>query len=104
MDRLSDDTHTYISCLIVEQGGVEGVTEDDTVVAGFGEEPEEDDEEFSMGSINVFRSPAYKRERGLAVEDDSEIEDSFKYGEGAVSESSLLPSWSSQILYLSELM
>ncbi len=60
--------------------GAAAATEDEPE-AVFGEEPEEDDEEFAMGSINVFRSPAWKREKGLMAEDDGEdAEAGFKYG------------------------
>lgn len=68
------------------QAGVEGVTEDE--VATFGEEEVEEDEEFAMGSIEVFRSPAYKRERGLLTEEeeaaffpDTDAMDAYKAGE-----------------------
>lgn len=65
-----------------DDGAVDGVVEEETggPEAVFGEEPEEDDEEFSMSSINVFRSPAYKKERGLMAEDDEDAEEGFKYG------------------------
>lgn len=66
-----------------DDAGIDGVVPDveDVPEAVFGEEPEEDDEEFSMGSINAFRSPAYKKEKGLMVDnDDADAEAEFKYG------------------------
>jgi hypothetical protein len=59
---------------------LEGVVAEDEPEALFGEEPEEDDEEFAMGSINVFRSPAWKREKGLLADDEEEADEGFKYG------------------------
>lgn len=64
-----------------EGAGLEGVVEvAEEPEAVFGEEPEEDDEEFAMGSINAFRSPAWKREKGLMADDDEEADEGFKYG------------------------
>jgi predicted RNA-binding protein with RPS1 domain len=65
-----------------DDGAMDGVVEEEVggPEAVFGEEPEEDDEEFSMSSINIFRSPAYKKERGLMAEDDEDAEEGFKYG------------------------
>ena len=65
-----------------DDGAMDGVVEEETggPEAVFGEEPEEEDEEFSMSSINIFRSPAYKKERGLMAEDDEDAEEGFKYG------------------------
>ncbi len=64
-----------------DDGAMDGAVEEvDAPEAVFGEEPEEDDEEFSMGSINVYRSPAYKKERGLMVDDDEDADEGFKYG------------------------
>lgn len=64
-----------------EDGG-DGMAEEEVggPEALFGEEPEEDDEEFSMSSINAFRSPAYKKEKGLMAEDEEEADEGFKYG------------------------
>ncbi|TFJ88181.1 hypothetical protein NSK_000533 [Nannochloropsis salina CCMP1776] len=64
-----------------EDGG-DGMAEEEVggPEALFGEEPEEDDEEFSMSSINAFRSPAYKKEKGLMAEDEEDADEGFKYG------------------------
>jgi hypothetical protein len=55
------------------QAFVEGLSEEDIAPVTFGTEPDDDEEEgFSMQSLSVFRSPAYKRERGMLAEDDEE--------------------------------
>jgi hypothetical protein len=33
-----------------------------------------------MSSINAFRSPAYKKEKGLMAEDEEDADEGFKYG------------------------